>query len=371
MEFPTLYGNVSRGDKVKVWNISVVFDTHSNIAKIIRSYGQQNGKHTESIKEVSKGKNVGKKNETSAYMQACNEAKSMWTKQKESGYVESLDMLQNSKLYLPMLAHDYTKRSKSIVHDNAYVQPKLDGVRLLVTNTAKISRTGKSIEILQHLDKELNVLFSIIGNDIALDGEIFTFDLPFETLAGCFRQTKHIDQCNIEKLKFYVFDCFSKTSDPGFVERYKILENAFGSHKFKYLQLICTEKLNSDVETYNEKYIKDGYEGVIIRNGDGKYKCNYRSVDLQKYKTFTDDEYVIVDAKEATGNDSGTAIFICKDNKSETIFAVRPRGSRALRAEYLTNKYTYIGKKLTVRYQNLSEYGVPRFPVGISVRDYE
>jgi DNA ligase-1 len=30
-----------------------------------------------------------------------------------------------------------------------------------------------------------------------------------------------------------------------------------------------------------------------------------------------------------------------------------------------------IGKRLTVRYQELTDGGVPRFPVGVAVRDYE
>ena len=31
----------------------------------------------------------------------------------------------------------------------------------------------------------------------------------------------------------------------------------------------------------------------------------------------------------------------------------------------------YMGKMLTVKYQNLTDLGVPRFPVGIAFRDYE
>jgi len=31
----------------------------------------------------------------------------------------------------------------------------------------------------------------------------------------------------------------------------------------------------------------------------------------------------------------------------------------------------YIGKQLTVRAQELTNEGIPRFPVGISIRDYE
>lgn len=30
-----------------------------------------------------------------------------------------------------------------------------------------------------------------------------------------------------------------------------------------------------------------------------------------------------------------------------------------------------LGKKITIRYQELSTYGVPRLPIGIAIRDYE
>jgi DNA ligase-1 len=124
------------------------------------------------------------------------------------------------------------------------------------------------------------------------------------------------------------------------------------------------------VDFLHEKYVQEGYEGLIIRNSESCYVLNYRSKDLQKYKQFIDEEYEIVSGKEATGEDAGTVIFECK-TPGDIIFSVRPRGSRELRKYMLQNLKNYIGKKLTVRYQNLSERNVPRFPVGITVRDYE
>jgi DNA ligase-1 len=50
---------------------------------------------------------------------------------------------------------------------------------------------------------------------------------------------------------------------------------------------------------------------------------------------------------------------------------VRPRGTREKRAEWWENREQYIGSKLTVRFQNLTADGIPRFPVGIAIRDYE
>jgi DNA ligase-1 len=38
---------------------------------------------------------------------------------------------------------------------------------------------------------------------------------------------------------------------------------------------------------------------------------------------------------------------------------------------YLSKPKSVIGKLLTVRYQGLTNGGVPRFPVGVAVRDYE
>jgi DNA ligase-1 len=50
---------------------------------------------------------------------------------------------------------------------------------------------------------------------------------------------------------------------------------------------------------------------------------------------------------------------------------VRPRGTREDRAHFFQQGTRYIGKMLTVKFQGYSEYGIPRFPVGIAIRDYE
>ena len=52
-------------------------------------------------------------------------------------------------------------------------------------------------------------------------------------------------------------------------------------------------------------------------------------------------------------------------------FNARMMGTLEERKTIFTNKQRYIGKMLTVRYQQLTEDGVPRFPVGVAVRDYE
>ena len=73
---------------------------------------------------------------------------------------------------------------------------------------------------------------------------------------------------------------------------------------------------------------------------------------------------------EGEGSEKGLVIWICK-TKDGKPFNVRPRGTHEERAELFKKAKNYVGQKLTVRYQELSDDGIPRFPVGITFRDYE
>ena len=160
-----------------------------------------------------------------------------------------------------------------------------------------------------------------------------------------------------------------------FSDRLKVLKSI---PTLKHSIVVKTEQFNKHklpmknlVLSNHDKYVQLGYEGIMVRNSESLYKMNYRSKDLQKFKEFIDEEYEIISGKEATGEDTGTVIFLCKTKQNQE-FYVRPRGSRQLRKYMFENLDKYIGKQLTVRYQNLSEdKQIPRFPVGITVRDYE
>jgi DNA ligase-1 len=91
---------------------------------------------------------------------------------------------------------------------------------------------------------------------------------------------------------------------------------------------------------------------------------------LQKVKRFVDDEFEIIGGKDGSGRESGLIIYRCK-TKSGLEFDVRPRGTQESRRDIYKNLDSYIGKHLTVRYQELTDDGIPRIAVGIAVRDYE
>jgi DNA ligase-1 len=133
---------------------------------------------------------------------------------------------------------------------------------------------------------------------------------------------------------------------------------------------VPTERIESDesFRSFFSTYIEAGFEGIMLRTLNGVYRTGYRSKDLQKYKEFQEEEFKIIGYDQGTGRDEGTVIWLCETELGKP-FSVRPRGTMELRKEWYKNGPQYVGKKLTVIFQERSEQGVPRFPVGKAVRD--
>jgi DNA ligase-1 len=107
----------------------------------------------------------------------------------------------------------------------------------------------------------------------------------------------------------------------------------------------------------------------MIRDFQGTYLLANRSSHLLKFKAFQTEEYEIVGAEEGRGRDAGTVIWICSSKGGK--FSVRPKGTVEDRTKWFRDKHKYTGKYLTVQFQNLTNGGIPRFPVGLAIRDYE
>jgi DNA ligase-1 len=380
--FPTLYGLSSKG-VVKVWEISV--QKHSNAPVIMIRHGQLGGKIQESPETIREGKNVGRANETTPYEQALLEAESKWKKQHDKNYTEKVPELVEGTTepvassvgpgkLLPMLAQKYNERAKYLVWP-AYIQPKLNGVRCLVQRKGnKIffwSRKAKQYKNFNlYMEKEF---LSFMKDGDILDGEMYNHrDLTFQELMSLIKDEKTPD---IEALKKYVkFWCYDHPTVEklGFADRYVQWRIALPMG-LNYLRLVETIKIMEPkyVDAIHNEYTVAGYEGSIIRSGgDEPYKFQYRDNQIQKNKDFLDAEFKIVGCKEGAGKDEGKAIFRCI-TKSSKEFDVRCKGSDEARIEQWKNRKSYIGKELTVKYQTLSDDGIPIFPVGIAVRDYE
>ena len=375
--FPELIGEATNG-KSKMWSVNVF--ERDGCAVIQTIHGYTDGKKQTNEKIISEGKNIGKKNETTPLQQAINDARSSWTKKKESGYKPNSEYKPDSEddeecitgrgkgfdcdVPSPMLAHDYNKRGKSIKFP-CYVQRKLDGTRCVaIPHKGLFSRNRKQYPNLTHIIEEINLL----PKNIILDGELYSDTLGFQEIVGLVKREtlKKDDDTRQLRIKFFVYDIIN---DMRFEERYANLQLLFTRYTFKYIELVKTEICASE-EIMKEKhteYVAEGYEGIILRNKSGSYK-NTRSVDLQKYKCFEESEFKIVDYKEGEGLESGCVIWICENNDGIR-FACRPRGTREERIEQFKHGKSYIGTMLTVIYQEMTDTNIPRFPVGKTIRE--
>jgi ATP-dependent DNA ligase len=375
---PALQGDTLTG-KTKIWSVEVRHQNGNGV--IVTTHGYKDGKMQVGEKIISEGKNIGKKNETTPFQQAVSEAKTAWTKKRESSYApvtsdvtaeehESDEETSRGKgidesVPLPMLAHDYNKRGKSIQFP-CFVQKKFDGTRCVaVPQKGLFSRNRKSYPHLDHIKEEINKL----PPNIILDGELYSDTLTFQEIVGLVKREtlKAGDQEKQLQIKYHVYDIIS---DQPYVQRYANLQLLFRRYKFKHLVLVQTDHCESEekMKEMHAQYVAAGYEGIIIRNKDGLYS-NARSIHLQKYKHFFDTEVKIVGFKSGEGAEEGCVIWEC-EYQGKT-FSCRPRGTREERMNHYQNGASYIGKQLTVRYQQETDDGLLRFPVAICLRDYE
>ncbi len=390
--FPALFGKASTG-KVKQWTIWVE-EEPSGHGTIVVEHGYEGGKLQRNAKVIAQGKNIGKKNETTPLQQAIQEARSQWVEKKEKGYEErshgdvanpeedadrdevgdgdrkeeekSRGVGIDSSAPEVMLAHDYHKRGKDIRFP-CFVQPKLDGTRCVgVPLKGLFSRNRKPYPHLQHIRAELDKL----PPQFILDGELYSTELTFQEIVGLVK-AKTLKAGDLEKQKKIQLHVYDLICPLTYEERYSNLSLLFRRRKLEHIVLVKTEQC-ADQKQMLEKhadYISQGYEGIMLRNQEGLYK-GLRSADLQKYKEFLDKEYEIVGYQEGQGLEQGCVIWTCKTELGAT-FACRPRGTREDRQRLFEEGDQYIGKWLTVRYQEETDDGLPRFPVGITFRDYE
>ena len=356
--------------KIYEWEIKInkINDEHYEILTL---NGYSDGKKAEHKVDIKKGK-AGR----TVLEQATLEAQSKFNK-KEKEY--------STEIFKPMLANKfneelYHKKSRSFkIEFPAFIQPKLDGLRCIsYLENGKVilqSRTGLRFENFDLLREQLLNIFNIVGNNVYIDGELYTDSIIFEELSGLVRLTTEKSNkeqiARINSIKYNLFDIyFGNTPDMIFTERKDKLEQLMKLKNINLIKLVDSKLIDdfSKIDKYHNEFVSIGYEGLMVRDKEGVYEPNKRSKYLQKFKKFMEDEFEIIGFKEGSGDEKGCVIWRCI-NKDQKEFNVRPKGTREQRKEYFINGKKYVGKKLTVIFQEYEDSGIPRFPVGKDIRE--
>ena len=358
---PKLYKRDTTG-KVREWTMQYGWNLDETLAGTRTISGTQDGKKVTSEWFITEAKNVGRANATTNITQAKFEANAEFDKRIEKEYFEDINAIDSYTAFKPMLAHDFTKTPV----ESGYTQPKLDGIRMVVNSRGLYSRSNKPIVAVPHIAEALADFIKTFPT-VTLDGELYNHDLKdnFQKITSLVRKTVNIGADEIaeskELVQYHIYDMFdSANPNMTFTQRAKwIQENVAGDGLI--LVQYDTANTSAEIDKLYGEYTTAGYEGQMIRQ-DTAYQFK-RTKNLLKRKEFITEEYKVVEIQEGNGNWAGYAKRFILELEDGTQFSSGVRGSQSKLAELLKTKDNI--NWATCRYFELSNDGVPRFPVVI------
>lgn len=273
-----------------------------------------------------------------------------------------------------------TKTFDSI--DYWYGSRKIDGTRLSLywqdDHIETASRGGQKYYSLDHITKHPKLIeFFKKHPDYVLDGELYKHGLSLQQISGLVRREK--EQSPI--LEYYIYDIMDENKT--FEERLNILneikdelnldfqpEREWTEENPLKLQMVPHEKVVGwlNMEKMHNRYVKEGWEGLVIRDPNAVYKFGARGKQMIKIKQYKDGEFEITGLSEGLRDEDMCFTLKTKDGKE---FKAKPMGSRELKQQYRDDLQKLIGKMATVKYFYYSDEGTPLQPVLKAIRDYE
>lgn len=361
---------------------------------------------------ITIGKNIGKKNETTVLTQAFRDALSLYNKQIKKTSVGSSDEKP------PPMLIQWLNDSKSAILPSDLskitVQRKYNGVRYVTFmnikgNIIQYSRTGSDYYPSSYLNKELTDILSNIPKitlgkygietqeelDVYnyskpyIDGELYLHGKPLAYISGQARK-----ESDKEELNYYIFDVFfpyAISEGYGMISKYRqqYLDDLLSNKELHYINRVQNFKVTSldELNTLTDSFVKDGFEGAIVRKDDKEYKYsfnNYHSSNVIKIKPIYSNEFKVVGFTEGKkGKDVGKIIWICEVHSSGPTFTVVPNLSLQDRdtlfkcLSQVVDKQTRFdrdikGLPLTIEYSEISQKtGKPLQAKAIAFRTYE
>ena len=270
-----------------------------------------------------------------------------------------------------------------------FASRKIDGVRCsFYWNGKKIltaSRGGSTYEYsTQHITQNLKFIeFFKKHPDYVLDGELYKHGKQLQEISGAARLEKNAVDC--DWLEYYIYDIM--LPNVTFYDRLQVLKEikeelnlSFNPYKEwrendLQVQMVPQEKVSGydAIMDLHNKYVEEGWEGVVIRNPEKTYGFGKRTNDMIKLKMYKDSEFKVI-GYELGLRGTEDMVFICETPVGNT-FKAKPLGDRTTKEEYVENFETkYKNHMATVKYFYYSnggdeQTGVPLQPALKAFRD--
>lgn len=279
--------------------------------------------------------------------------------------------------------------------------PKLDGIRAVMRPTHKTGQWPTGGLKTRSLKDVPNEYIRDVARRLfppGFDGELMTYtNGKLDSFSDV--SSKVMSKSGEPDFKFHVFDQ-TDLRNIGFKDRLESVERDIyglerqGSEATKFIKLVHHEWI-TDVKQlmiYENSMVKDGWEGIMLRDPNGKYKFGRSTTKegiLLKMKRFHDAEAVVVDkverhinnneqfrdelgrAKRSTAKEGkipagDLGALVCEYNGVRFELGT---GFTATQRVAIWHANRVIGQKVKFKYQELSKDNVPRFPVFLGFRE--
>lgn len=247
------------------------------------------------------------------------------------------------------------------------LEPKLDGLRMVVIEGMAYTRNGHRITSVDHI---LQALPGSVRDNFVLDGEVMGAD--FDETSGAVRQ----QQGTKDHLIYNVFDMvdlcewhaqktkplFERKCDLGRLHDMKVP----GISVVAWVEIGPGEIPASKLLKARDIYMKHGYEGAMVKNMDAPYQFK-RSTAMLKVKKMETVDGKVRGFEEGKGKCKGVLGALCVE-VDDVITSVGGGFSDKQRADLWRQRKDLIGRVAEVQYQNFTKDGRLRFPVFVKFR---
>ena len=177
---------------------------------------------------------------------------------------------------------------------------KFDGIRCIFKDGEMLTRSLKHVPNIKLHERFAHLKKWSVDHDVILDGELWCRSVPFNELSGIVRQF----DCQLPiDLYFYCFDIIRNNY---YKEFFEIRVNRYSdlTQLNDFIPVHQWEVNDADaVESLFNQALDGGFEGLILRNPQGYYKCGRATVKenlMYKVKPFETFDAVVIGVVQST-----------------------------------------------------------------------
>jgi len=279
-----------------------------------------------------------------------------------------------------MLANTGSEETLKTIESNRFkpVAMKKDGYRIIfhLKDSGNLVQTRSGKNVVKNVPKLATIVPEL--HDTVLDGEGFAptgYLGDSKTIFGSYPETARRWQEVHGSVKLLLFDCVKFKGLPlaqeHFSERRKYLQKAYTILRTHGFPVQLEKLIYSNKSRYYKQVLKQGEEGVIIKELSRPYTAGKRTDAWLKVKPRDTYDFVIMDFTQGTGKYSNMigAVVYGGYLGGELVEIGRSSGmTDSERLDMTKNPNKYIGKVAEFEAQGLTKYGVMRHPEYLHMR---